>query len=100
MWVYDEEDGRYKLLAYVGLVVMGIAFGYAIGAQKDNAPMMRQMFEPGGMQTYSMLTEAAEQARSEGDDKAATWLDSQASAQRTRLLNWVAEEGRKRESRR
>lgn len=86
---YDEENGRYKVLAYIGLVVLGIAFGYAIGAQRDGGPSVKQVFAPGGVQTYSMLTEAAEQARSDGDEKAATWFESAASAQRTRLLAWA-----------
>src|SRR5436305_4983399 len=100
MWVYDEENGRYKVLAYMGLLVLGVAFGYAIGAQNDKGPTVKQIYEPGGVQTYSLLTEAAEQARSAGDDKAATWLESQASAQRTRLLSWVAQEQQQRKERR
>jgi len=100
MRVYDEENGRHKLLAYMGLVALGVAFGYAIGAKNDQAPTIKQMYEPGGVQTYSLLTAAAEQARSAGDDKAATWLESQASAQRTRLLSWAAQERDLREERR
>jgi hypothetical protein len=90
MWVYDEENGRYKVLAYIGLVVLGIAFGYAIGAkQDDDGPRVKQMYAPGGVQTYGLLTEAAEQARTEGDETAAKWYESAASAQRTRLLAWA-----------
>jgi hypothetical protein len=100
MWVYDEENGRYKVLAYIGLVVLGIAFGYAIGAQNDKGPTIEQIYEPGGVQAYSLLTDAAEQARSAGDDKAATWLESQASAQRTRLLTWAANDRELRGGRR
>jgi hypothetical protein len=100
MWAYDEENGRHKVLAYIGLVVLGIAFGYAIGAQTDKGPTVKQILDPGGVQTYSLLTHATEQARSEGDDKSATWLESQASAQRTRLLTWAANDRELRGGRR
>jgi len=89
MWANDEENGRYKVLAYIGLVVLGIAFGYAIGTKRDDGPTVKQMFAPDGVQTYGLLTEAAEQARSEGDEEAAKWYESAVSAQRTRLLAWA-----------
>jgi hypothetical protein len=100
MSVYDEENGRFKVLAYTGLVLMGIAFGYAIGMQRDALPAVQQTAAPGGVQAYGLLTEAAEQARTEGDDKAAKWFESAASAQRTRLLAWAARDLEERNPRR
>ena len=99
MWVKDEErgrydeHGRYKALAYFGLVVLSTAFGYAVGADRaESTSPVKTMYSPTGLQTFGMLTEAAEAARQEGDAKAAVHLEEAASAQRTRLLAWAARE--------
>ena len=62
----------------------------------DGTTTVTQTFAPNGAQTYSLLTEAAEQARSAGDEKAAKWFDSEASAQRTRVLAWAARDREER----
>lgn len=89
MWVEDERNGCHKTLAYMGLVVLGVAFGFSMGSQRtlDQAPP--NMYPSATLQSFGVLTEAAEEARTHGELKVASELDSAAAAHRSRLTSWA-----------
>jgi hypothetical protein len=89
MWVEDERNGCYKTLAYIGLVVLGVAFGFSMGSQRTTEAGPATMYPPSALQSFGVLTEAADTARSQGDTKIAADLDKAAATHRTRMLAWV-----------
>lgn len=90
MWVDDERKGSYKALAYMGLVVLGAAFGFSVGSQRMMDRSMPTMYPPAALESYGVLTEAADEARASGEISMATELDAAAATHRSRLLAWVA----------
>ena len=89
MWVEDERNGCQKTLAYIGLVVLGVAFGFSMGSQRSMDQGPPPMYPSSTLQSFGVLTEAADEARNRGETKTASELDAAAAAHRSRLLAWA-----------
>ena len=90
MWVEDERNGSYKTLAYIGVVVLGVAFGFSMGSQSMMSPSPKSMYPPAALESFGVLTDAADDARAHGETGMASDLAAAAAQHRTRLLAWVA----------
>ena len=90
MWVEDERKSSYKTLAYMGLVVLGVAFGFSMGSQRMMDRPLPTMYPPAALESFGVLTEAADDARAKGEAGTASELDAAAATHRTRLMAWVA----------
>ena len=90
MSVTDEDSGRYKAVAYIGLVALATAFGYSMGMKNGATGLGEQTMQaPTGLQVFGTLARAADEARDLGDEQAASRFESAASFQRTRLMAWT-----------
>jgi hypothetical protein len=84
--VHDEKNGRFKTVAYLGLLTLGVAFGYSWGMQNTLGVPKTNVSTPIDLEGMEALRDAAEQARSRGDAATASWYDSAMASHRQSLL--------------
>jgi hypothetical protein len=85
-FVPDERNGRFKTTAYLGLLTLGVAFGYSWGMQNTLGVPKTNVSTPINLEGMEALRDAAEHARSRGDTAAASWYDSAMASHRQSLL--------------
>ena len=82
----DGKNGRFKTVAYLGLLILGVAFGYSWGMQNTLGVPKINVSTPVNLDGMEALRDAAEQARGRGDVAAASWYDTAMASHRQSLL--------------